>query len=253
MSQKDNLSTVLDQVIRNRLAELQTAAPAEIVSYDYQTQKASVQPTINRVYKDGYVSKYPLINNVPVIFPRSGGASLTFPVKPGDTVLLVFAARCLDDWLSRGGIVNQSDPRMHNINDAIAIPGLLPFSLGSMAKNNEDVLLTYVGCEVEIKQDTTVNVRNPEGDFQIAPSGKITINSPTEVEFNTPMFRVNANNITFGGEGATGQMIGSLIVTGEISDHNNADGTLGLLRDTYNDHTHNETQSVTQEPNEQVP
>lgn len=128
MSQKDNLSNVLEQAIRNRLAELQTAAPGQVVSYDYKTQKASVQPTINRKYKDGQVSPYPVINNVPVIFPRSGGASMTFPVKPGDTVLLVFAARSIDDWLQRGGKVDQSDTRMHSINDAIAIPGLLPLA-----------------------------------------------------------------------------------------------------------------------------
>lgn len=211
MSQKDNLSNVLEQAIRNRLAELQTAAPGQVVSYDYKTQKASVQPTINRKYKDGQVSPYPVINNVPVIFPRSGGASMTFPVKPGDTVLLVFAARSIDDWLQRGGKVDQSDTRMHSINDAIAIPGLLPFSAGSKAKNNEDVLVTYKQAEIEIKPDSQINMH-----------------SPLRIKMDTPEVR----------------MTGNLVVEQDIYDQDTEYGSFGAFRTLYNTHTHDENDNA---------
>lgn len=207
MSNGDNLTAVLDRAIRNRLAEVQTCMPGIIVSYNFKTQKASVQPAINRRYADGLVVKYDPIENVPVIFPRTGGASMTFPVKKGDTVLLLFAARTIERWRGRGGQVDQDDNRMHSLNDAIAIPGLVPFNVGSMAKNNNDVLLTYGGAEVEIK-----------------PTGEIRMKSPQRVYMDAPEVRIT----------------GDLVVEQDIYDLNKEFGTFNRIRDIYNSHTHNE-------------
>jgi hypothetical protein len=44
-------------------------------------------------YHDESYSDYPMISGVPVIFPRSGGASITMPVKVGDGCLIVFLDR----------------------------------------------------------------------------------------------------------------------------------------------------------------
>lgn len=260
MGAGDNLTDVIARAIRNRLADLHTSMPAQIISYDFRTQKANVQPTINRRYADSRIEKYPPINNVPVIFPRSGGASLTFPVKPGDPVLLIFCGRSLDGWLNRGGIVDQDDNRMHSLNDAVAIPGLLPFPTGSLARNNEDALLTYGNADVEIKQDSQINVRNKNASITITAGGEVTVdaskditlNSATRVEVSAPIFRVDAGAYEFAG--GNGSMQGDLVVQGEVYDHNQADGSLGTLRTTYNGHDHNESiGSVTDQPNQQEP
>ncbi len=169
MADKDNITDLLGQFFRNRQAEMRVAMPAKITDYDYRTQKATVKPLINRRYADDRIEEYPVINNVPVIFPRSGGASLTFPVESGDTVLLVFSDRSIESWAENGGQVNQDDNRMHNINDAVAIPGLIPFSLGSIAENNEDVLLSYSDSQVKLK---------PGGIVEINTAAKVVINSP---------------------------------------------------------------------------
>lgn len=220
MSEKDNLTDLLNMAMRNRLAELQTATPAIVRSYDYKTQKASVQPAINRRYKDGQIAEFPIIVNVPVIFPRSGGASLTFPVNVGDTVLLVFASRSIDDWAQRGGVVNQSDTRMHDLNDAIAIPGLIPFVKGSAAKNNTDVLLTYAGSSLTIKKD-----------------GQVDIESGLKVNVKAPDVVVDADLTHFKGNITTE---GSIVAATGISDFNGTYGSIGNFRDIYNSHTHNE-------------
>lgn len=212
MSQDDNLTALLNQAIRNRLAEVQTSMPGEIVSYNYKKQMAVVQPSINRVYADKRVEKYPVINNVPVIFPRSGGASMTFPVKRGDSVLLIFTARSIDTWANKGGIVNQDDNRMHSINDAIAIPGLTSFAAGSMAKNNEDVLLTYSGASIAIK-----------------PSGAVEVTSPLQISMAAPDVHIDAPNV---------YMTGDLTVKNDIYDQDGDFGSQGDQRDKYNAHKH---------------
>jgi hypothetical protein len=226
MSKNDNLSAVLDMAIRNRLAEVHTAAPGIIISYDFKTQKASVRPSINRKYKDGRVERYPVINNVPVIFPRSGGASMTFPVNPNDTVLLVFAARSIDDWAQRGGYVDQSDTRKHSLNDAIAIPGLIPFSAGSKAKNNTDVLVTYSGAEIEMK-----------------PSGQINLNSPVKVFVDAPLLHVN------------GEIYAESDITTktDLYDYDREFGSSSDHREKYNNHQHEENGNgnLTDDPEDQ--
>lgn len=170
------MTTITDamrQAVLFQLYDVHTALPGQIVSYDYSTQKASIQPCLKKSYLDGTTQEMPILNNVPVIFPRSGEASFTFPVLPGDTCLLLFIERSTDLWKSVGGIVAPNDPRKFDLSDAVAIMGLIPFSENSLSENNEDVLLTYKNSSIRIKAS---------GDIQISTSAKVAIgNTSTEV------------------------------------------------------------------------
>jgi len=66
----------------------------------------------------------PLLVDVPVVFPRGGGVTLTFPVKAGDECQLIFNDRCIDFWWQSGGVQLPVDPRQHDLSDAVAIVGL---------------------------------------------------------------------------------------------------------------------------------
>lgn len=173
MTSPIDMPSAIRQAILYQLGTIHTALPGSIVSYDYTNQKASVQPLLNKAWADGTFTPMPILNSVPIIFPRAGGASLTFPVLSGDTCLLVFLERSIDLWLTMGGQVNPDDPRKFDLSDAVAIVGLSPFSETSQALNNEDVLLTYQNSSITIKQT---------GDIIINTSGKVAIgNSTTEV------------------------------------------------------------------------
>lgn len=132
MSNSPTMAEALSLIMEARLRELHVAIPARVEAYDAATQKASVQPLIRakRVDVDGdeLVERLPLIIGVPVVFPAAGGFRLTFPVVPGDTVLLVFSEASLDVWLQTGGDVDPRDDRRNHLSDAIAIPGLHPFN-----------------------------------------------------------------------------------------------------------------------------
>ena len=129
---------------------IHTALPGQVETYDYQLQKASVKPLLKKHYLDGEELSLPVIVNVPVIFPRSGGASLTFPVNKGDYVLIIFIERALENWLSLGGEVAPGDRRKFDLSDAIAIPGLYPFTDVGPAENNADVLLKFNAAKFRI-------------------------------------------------------------------------------------------------------
>ena len=119
---------IIRQAINFQLSNVNTCLPARIETYESSEKKASVKPVLNTVTLDGEVLEFPIITNVPVVFPKGGQFAMQWPLSEGDTVLLLFSQRSLDEWLSSGGEVTNSDPRKFNLSDAIAIPGLSPFS-----------------------------------------------------------------------------------------------------------------------------
>jgi len=164
------LNDAAKAVVDYRLNNLHTAMPGAIVTYDYTTQKASVQPLLNKVWADGTTTPYPILENVPVVFPRAGGGGLTFPVVEGDTCLLLFIERSTDLWLTVGGQVSPDDPRKFDLSDGVAIMGLFPFNETSTADNNTDMVLTFAGSLIRIKAD---------GEIVIQTSSTVAIGNPT--------------------------------------------------------------------------
>lgn len=107
--------------------QIRVAMPGIIQSFDPDTVTCTVQPATRSVQQlnDGTTSTrdYPLLVDVPLIFPCGGGCTLTFPVAPGDECLLIFSDRCIDFWWQSGGVQEPVDPRQHDLSDAFAIVG----------------------------------------------------------------------------------------------------------------------------------
>lgn len=124
------LEDLVGDGVRSALLETHTALPGRIESFDPATQRATVVPELRRQarFDDGEeieVSIAP-IPEVPVLFPRAGGVSITFPVAAGDKCLLVFAERDISAWLESGIEGLPPDARRHSYSDAVAILGLSP-------------------------------------------------------------------------------------------------------------------------------
>jgi hypothetical protein len=159
--------------------------PGVIEEYDFKMQKASIKIDMHELHDDGSVIDYPVITDVPIIFPRSGGASITMPVKRGDSCLVLFLDRDISNWLL-GNPSKTNSRRKHSLNDAVAIVGLSPFNKNGKAKNNTDLLITFDGCEITLK-----------------PGGKIDIHSTKELNIKTENIVVNCTNASIK---ATGQI-----------------------------------------------
>jgi phage baseplate assembly protein V len=107
--------------------DLRVALPGIIQSFDAETVTCTIAPAIKggQTASDGKVSSvsYPLLVDVPVVFPRGGGCTLTFPIKAGDECLVVFADRAIDFWWQNGGTQEPVNARQHSLADAFVIPG----------------------------------------------------------------------------------------------------------------------------------
>lgn len=109
------------------MSALRVSMPGIVQSFDPDTVTAVVQPAIKGYEPDSngvsQSTTLPLLVDVPVVFPRGGGCTLTFPVKAGDECLVIFSDRCIDFWWQNGGVQEPVDDRVHDLSDAFCIVG----------------------------------------------------------------------------------------------------------------------------------
>lgn len=122
----DQLSTIRN-AIGAALAGLQTAMPCIVESYDPENVTVTVQPCIQAQVsqEDGSIKleDLPLLQDVPVMFQRGGGCTMTFPILPGNECYVVFASRCIDTWWQSGGVQPPFENRKHDLSDGFAFFG----------------------------------------------------------------------------------------------------------------------------------
>lgn len=104
----------LRAALDGRQAEMWTALPGIVQSFDPAAMTVSVQPAVAGRISDeaGKAASVdlPILPDVPVVFPGGGGFALTFPVAAGDECLVVFASRCIDAWWQSGGVGEPMEP-----------------------------------------------------------------------------------------------------------------------------------------------
>ena len=171
----DALVDALQQQIESSRGDINTSVPGTIVSYDPATNMAVVKPALPKKLANGVVLDAPNIVNVPMVFPTSGmggkQAAMTFPVAPGDGVLLNFQQRSIDDWLS-GKNTAPNDPRQFDLSDCVATPGL---NAAGVVGNATDLVIRMDKSSVTLKPDNTVIMGNENGSITLAPDGTITL------------------------------------------------------------------------------
>lgn len=137
-------------------ARIWTAMPGIVQSVDLAKMTCVVQLAIQGRAEDeeGALTyqNISLLQDVPIVFPRAGGFTITFPIAAGDEVLVVFASRCIDSWWQNGGFANKPmEFRMHDLSDGFAIPG--PSSQPKV---------------IEAISSTEIQIRNDAGDTYLS-------------------------------------------------------------------------------------
>ena len=162
------LAELVQRIVRQSLRQMRVSMPAVVVAYDAGRSMAQVQIVQPELEPDGTLTEQPVIAEVPVSWPRAGGAHLTFPLARGDTGMVVFADRDIAGWVSENDRSAPDSDRMHGITDAMFVPGIQG---GGVASNETDVELSYAGALIRI---------NPEGEVSVvAPSVTVTAESVT--------------------------------------------------------------------------
>lgn len=123
-----------------------------MVAYYPDSCTVDVQPVVQRQIPtdddDTLVAEpIPQVTNVPVLFPQGGGFRITWPINPGDTVLLVPLMLSHTAW--RQGMANGdiADQGKHHIANCIAIPSMVPDVSASPA---DPTSLVIEGTDIRI-------------------------------------------------------------------------------------------------------
>ena len=93
------MSEFLNKLAEKLSTSIRVSLPGIIEDYDFKTQKADIKIDMQELYEDGSTLDYPVLTGVPIIFPRSGGASMSLPVVRGDYCLILFLDRDISNWL----------------------------------------------------------------------------------------------------------------------------------------------------------
>lgn len=166
-SQLGDQQNALNALAKSISSSMRVSLPGIIESFNPETVTCVVRPAIMGSAQDGsgkHVSKeIPLLLDVPVIFPRGGGCTITFPVNAGDECLVVFSDRCIDFWWQSGGVQDPIDQRQHDLSDAFAIVG--PQSqakkISNISTNSVQIRTDGGDSFVELTQGGAVNITAP--------------------------------------------------------------------------------------------
>lgn len=180
------LKDLLDLHKKDVMLSINCHAIATVQSFD--DTKQTITATIN--YKKTYFKTnndgsyvpvlydYPILLDVPVITMQGGTASLTFPIAKGDSCLILFNDRDLDNWFHTGQVSQTATPRLHSFSDGIALVGLRasnnPIANYDMTRVVLQNGLTMVGLSdtlVKIANATTTLKQVIEGLMDVISTG----------------------------------------------------------------------------------
>lgn len=205
-------------------AQIRCAMPAIVTRVNLEAQTVEVKLALHGKVKDTegevrYV-QYPILPDVPIVWPRAGGFALTFPVKVDDECLVIFADRCIDAWWQSGGVQKPMDERMHDLSDAFALfgatsqPQKLPDVKDNAVELRDDDRINWISLRkgsLDINIDGATTVHCHDAEVNIDNSATVNVGSSTTL--NCPTNTINGN-VNINGNTV---MKGTLLVTSKIT------------------------------------
>jgi hypothetical protein len=191
-----DLNRVLEAAKRDLSVKLNCVQIGVIQSFDTSTQLATVKiamKQVTRINDDDTreVREYPLLLECPVITLFGGDAFLSMPIQSGDSCVIFFNDRQIDNWLNFGDGQAPTVSRAHDISDAICLVGIRP-----LINPISDYLAD--GIRIYYSEAASVDLT----DDGITMNGNVTINGILTTDYDGK--QINHNTHTHGGVAAGG-------------------------------------------------
>ncbi len=140
-----DLKEVLDDLKTEIFTSLNCHSFGEIISFDSSVQTARIKIGYKRVI-DNKIYNYPVLVDCPVIVLSGGNSGITLPIQSGDTCLVLFCDRDLDNWFESGQITTLNSNRVHDLSDGVALVGI---------RHKQNVIENYVNDRAKFYYDDT--------------------------------------------------------------------------------------------------
>lgn len=187
-----DLTSFVDMKLRDMLSSLNCHQVGTIESFDPATQTASISLNV-KLSVAGILRSYPLLVKVPVFVLGGGTRVVTVPIQQGDTCLVLFNDRDLDNWATTGAVTIPSSQRLHDLSDGLALVGF---------RSAANPVPDYHATDVQVRNgDSVVGVgelllvKNATTDLKTVLTAFITamtaLNSKTGPDASAPIAIAN--------------------------------------------------------------
>jgi microcystin-dependent protein len=175
---QDMIESVIDSWMRGNV---HTIMPGEIVEVtDREVPLAFVQPSLLRVREGAEAGEaWPVIPDVPIVFPTFGDFGIAANIDVGTPVLLLVSERAVATWMNEGGVVDPALNHTFDIGDCFALPGLINFKI-PMAESTpaEGIVIRKHDGTTAIRLSTgKIEVHNEDSTITIDGSD-VTVQNP---------------------------------------------------------------------------
>lgn len=118
------LGDVVNKIKIDLSANINCVQVATIVSYDATANTCSCQINYKRKLDDGRIFDYPVMSDCPVFFLSGGTSWVSMPISAGDTCIVLFNDRDLDNWWYSGQSLPPASYRTHSLSDGMVLVGV---------------------------------------------------------------------------------------------------------------------------------
>jgi hypothetical protein len=122
-----DLTDFMREFLDYYFTQVHTSLPGVVTEYDAGKRRATVQPSLKRRSGNKEYIAFPLLIDMPVLFPGTKQWTIHFPLEKDDEVAIFFSKRALEAWKEVGQDgIEDPDPRRFDLCDAYCVPGLQP-------------------------------------------------------------------------------------------------------------------------------
>ena len=182
------LGGAISFIFRKLLMKTDGMLPAKVISYNRQTNRATVQPLISIISTSAQrVGRAP-IAAVPVLALGGGNFFMNFPLGPGDLGWIEASDRDISLFLQSAQQASPNDGRLHSFEHGRFVPDAFDrytFALDAGAL----VISSFDGSTRIVMSEGKINLI--AADVQIN-STTLELNAATSVTVNTDAYNVNA-------------------------------------------------------------
>lgn len=147
-----DMPTFVDVKKKEVMIDLKVAKLGTIDSFDVSKGTATVVIKTKFNEKTPYEYNYPKLYNVPVLKAKY----FSHPIKQGDGCLIIFLDTDFTAWLNGGETLAPATPRLHDLNDAIAIVGIDTISeRPTFGDDNTNTIINAGEGKINIQNEMT--------------------------------------------------------------------------------------------------
>ena len=198
--QNGTLATLLEAKAMELARRLNCVQIGTIEAFNASEQTASISLNFKRVINDT-LKDYAVLVQVPCIVLNGGGGGLSFPISKGDTCVVLFNDRNMDNWFATGAVMEPDSARTHDMSDGIALVGIRSLANLLSGYLTDGVKLWYNNCQITLKNGS-LTIDNGGGGTVVLNGGNITIKG-TQMDVNVPVVNfsgvVNAPTVAVSG------------------------------------------------------